>query len=84
MTEANPFWDEPPWFQQAVCAESEVDPEVFFPHKGQTAAAARAICKHCPVTQACLDYAVTNRIFYGVWGGMTERERYRIRRMTQQ
>ena len=29
----------------------------------------------CPVRQPCLDYAVTNRIVHGVWGGLTERER---------
>jgi hypothetical protein len=33
------------------------------------------VCAACPVRQPCLDYAITNRISDGIWGGLTERER---------
>ena len=39
---------------------------------------ARAICKGCPVLDTCLEYALTERIEHGVWGGTSERERRRI------
>jgi WhiB family redox-sensing transcriptional regulator len=39
---------------------------------------ARAICKGCPVSNTCLEYALTERIDHGVWGGCSERERRRI------
>ena len=48
---------------------------MFFPERGESAGPARQVCSACPVRQACLDYAITNRIAYGVWGGLTGRER---------
>ena len=53
--------------------------EVFFPERGESAGPARQVCAACPVRQACLDYAITNRIAYGIWGGLTERERRALR-----
>ena len=44
----------------------------------EDAGEAKAICAQCPVRQACLEYALTNRERDGVWGGATERERRRI------
>lgn len=32
-------------------------------------------CQLCPVQEACLNYSIENRIFHGVWGGMTARQR---------
>ena len=49
--------------------------EVFFPGRGETAEAARQVCAQCPVRQPCLEFAVSNRIMHGIWGGLTERER---------
>jgi WhiB family redox-sensing transcriptional regulator len=40
---------------------------------------ARRVCAACPVRQACLYYAITNRIVHGIWGGLTERERRALR-----
>jgi hypothetical protein len=40
---------------------------------------ARQVCAACPVRQPCLDYAITNRITHGIWGGLTERERRALR-----
>jgi hypothetical protein len=52
---------------------------VFFPGRGETAGPARLVCAACPVRQPCLDYAITNRITHGIWGGLTERERRALR-----
>ena len=52
---------------------------MFFPGRGESAGPARQVCAACPVRQPCLDYAITNRIAYGVWGGLTERERRALR-----
>lgn len=38
---------------------------------------AQAICATCPIIERCLDYALTNRILHGTWGGQSERERKR-------
>ena len=48
---------------------------MFFPGRGESAGPARRVCARCPVRQPCLDYAITNRIVHGIWGGLTERER---------
>ena len=53
--------------------------EVFFPGRGESAGPARQVCAACPVRQPCLDYAITNRIVHGIWGGLTERERRALR-----
>src|SRR5262249_25795665 len=65
------------WRELAACRGTDL--EVFFPGRGQTAGPARQGCAGCPVRQPCLDYAITNRIAYGVWGGLTERERRALR-----
>ena len=52
---------------------------MFFPERGESAEAARQVCARCSVRQPCLDYAISNRIVYGVWGGLTERERRALR-----
>jgi hypothetical protein len=53
--------------------------EVFFPERGESAGPARRVCAACPVRQPCLDYAISNRIVHGIWGGLTERERRALR-----
>lgn len=42
--------------------------------------AGKTICEGCPVIVPCLDYAISNRIVFGVWGGMSPAERRRVRR----
>ncbi len=49
------------------------------PERGESAEPARQVCAACPVRQPCLDYAISNRIAYGIWGGLTERERRALR-----
>ena len=52
---------------------------LFFPGRGESAGPARQVCARCPVRQPCLDYAISNRITHGIWGGLTERERRAMR-----
>jgi hypothetical protein len=61
------------WRELAACRGTDL--EVFFPERGESAEPARQVCAACPVRQPCLDYAISNRIVHGVWGGLTERER---------
>ena len=64
------------WQERALCAQT--DPEAFFPEKGGSTREAKRICAGCDVKTQCLEYALTNRIEHGVWGGTSERERRRI------
>lgn len=66
------------WQQQGAC--NGVDPDLFFPERGEPTEPAKAVCADCHVRTECLDYALDNREMHGIWGGMSERERRRIRR----
>lgn len=68
----------PAWQQDGHCAQT--DPEAFFPEKGGHALDAKRVCWTCPVQAECLEYALENDERYGVWGGLSEYERRRIRR----
>jgi len=54
------------------------NPALFFPSDSGGVEAAQRVCAQCPVRVECLDYALTNGLVYGVWGGASERERRRI------
>lgn len=64
------------WQDLGLCKES--DPEAFFPEKGGSTKQAKAICKRCPIIDACLKYALDNDERFGIWGGKSERERRQI------
>lgn len=64
------------WQERALCAET--DPEAFFPEKGGTTRAAKAVCERCEVRADCLEFALQNAERFGVWGGLSERERRRL------
>ena len=66
------------WQERALCAET--DPEAFFPEKGGSTREAKKICVQCPVRAECLEYALANDERFGIWGGLSERERRRLRR----
>ncbi|GEM_PF-1515863 len=66
------------WQKDAVC--QQVDPEVFFPEKGGSTRDAKSICSGCEVKAECLNYALQNDERFGIWGGLSERERRRLRR----
>ncbi|QKE83596.1 WhiB family transcriptional regulator [Arthrobacter sp. NEB 688] len=60
------------WAPLGKCAGS--DPDALFV-QGKAQRAAKVVCKGCPVVAECLADALDNRTEFGVWGGMTERER---------
>ena len=66
------------WRQRAACRG--VDPSLFFPGKGDSAPEARRVCAGCPVRDACLEYALVGGETYGIWGGVPELQRKRMRR----
>jgi WhiB family redox-sensing transcriptional regulator len=66
------------WQESALCAET--DPEAFFPEKGGSTREAKKICTGCEVRSECLEYALANDERFGIWGGLSERERRRLRR----
>ncbi|MCV7193233.1 WhiB family transcriptional regulator [Mycolicibacterium brumae] len=66
------------WQERALCAQT--DPEAFFPEKGGSTREAKRICLGCEVKDACLEYALANDERFGIWGGLSERERRRLKR----
>jgi WhiB family redox-sensing transcriptional regulator len=70
--------EEPDWQERALCAQT--DPEAFFPEKGGSTREAKRICAGCEVRAECLEYALANDERFGIWGGLSERERRRLRR----
>jgi len=66
------------WQTGALCAQT--DPEAFFPEKGGSTREAKSVCKVCEVKQECLDYALAHDERYGIWGGLSERERRKLKR----
>ena len=66
------------WQDRALCAQT--DPEAFFPEKGGSTREAKKICLGCEVRSECLDYALAHDERFGIWGGLSERERRRLKR----
>ena len=66
------------WQTDALCAQT--DPEAFFPEKGGSTRDAKKICTTCEVRAQCLEYALLNDERFGIWGGLSERERRRLKR----
>lgn len=63
------------WEKDAACAQ--VDPELFFPEKSRavTAKHAKEVCAACPVLEKCRERAMADVSLYGIWGGMTRKDR---------
>jgi WhiB family transcriptional regulator, redox-sensing transcriptional regulator len=66
------------WQDYANCLG--VDPDLFFPERGASTREAKTVCKGCVVRLDCLEYALANGEKFGIWGGLSERERRRLRR----
>lgn len=66
------------WKDDANCFG--VDPELFFPESGDNAETAKEVCRACVVRGECLEYALQNGERIGIWGGLGEKSRLRIRR----
>jgi WhiB family redox-sensing transcriptional regulator len=83
---ANEHWTEPAspvpappeWRQHGACRG--IDPDLFYPERGESLEAAKQICAACPVRGECLDFALDLNEKFGVWGGKSERERRKLRR----
>ncbi len=66
------------WQSKANCMG--VDPELFFPERGASTREAKEVCRGCVVKGDCLEYALANGEKFGIWGGLSERERRKVRR----
>jgi WhiB family redox-sensing transcriptional regulator len=71
------------WRKEAACQGT--DPELFFPDSDNRYAraqvkTAKLICRGCPVSAACLNWALAGGQQAGIWGGLTEDERFRLHR----
>ncbi len=66
------------WQERANCLG--VDPDLFFPERGASTREAKSVCSSCEVRVDCLEYALVNGEKFGIWGGLSERERRRLRR----
>lgn len=78
MLETQPQPSDEDWYSQALCPET--DPDAFYPEKGGSTAEAKKVCRGCPVRKQCLQWALDNDERFGVWGGMSDRERRRLKR----
>nr|WP_277605632.1 WhiB family transcriptional regulator [Glycomyces sp. L485] len=72
----------PEWQVRALCAQT--DPEAFFPEKGGSTRDAKRICARCEVKENCLQYALEHDERFGIWGGLSERERRKIKRQARE
>jgi WhiB family redox-sensing transcriptional regulator len=70
------------WQDYANCLG--VDPDLFFPERGASTREAKEVCRGCVVREECLEFALENGEKFGIWGGMSERERRRLRRQRAQ
>jgi WhiB family redox-sensing transcriptional regulator len=75
---AGPDSDASSWQDRALCAQT--DPEAFFPEKGGSTREAKKVCRTCEVRAECLEYALEHDERFGIWGGLSERERRRLKR----
>ena len=66
------------WQERAHCAQT--DPEAFFPEKGGSTREAKKVCLGCDVRGDCLEYALDHDERFGIWGGLSERERRRLKK----
>lgn len=73
-----PEFERPEWMAAAACLG--MDPDLFFPERGEDAEQAKAVCRTCAVRLECLDYALANSEKFGCWGGLSERARRRMRK----
>lgn len=78
--------DRAAWMDDAACRG--LDPELFFAEGTgggkMTAKEARAVCQRCVVRAECLEYALDRREKFGMWGGLSERERRRLLKIRKQ
>ena len=66
------------WQERSLCAQT--DPEAFFPEKGGSTREAKKVCVGCEVRAECLEYALAHDERFGIWGGLSERERRKLKK----
>lgn len=66
------------WQERSLCAQT--DPEAFFPEKGGSTREAKKVCTGCEVRKECLEYALEHDERFGIWGGLSERERRKLKK----
>lgn len=66
------------WTRRAACKNQSI--ELFYPRSGRRPVKALQICQECEVKSDCLEYALEHHQHWGVWGGMTERQRFEEKR----
>ena len=69
------------WQDKANCTGA--NDNLFFPERGASTRTAKGICRECQVRVECLEFAITTGEKFGIWGGMSERERRRVRKERQ-
>lgn len=68
-----------PGESRALCAQTAFDPNIFFPPTGNTSHLAKLTCGLCDVRDNCLQYALENPELEGIWGGLGDKRRIRLR-----
>lgn len=71
-----------PWQDEANCLG--VDPDLFFPEQGASTREAKDVCRGCVVRKDCLEYALANGEKFGIWGGLSEKQRKKLRKQRAQ
>ena len=66
------------WQERSLCAQTDL--EAFFPEKGGSTREAKKVCVGCEVRSECLEYALANDERFGIWGGLSERERRKLKK----
>jgi WhiB family redox-sensing transcriptional regulator len=73
------------WQEEAACRE--YDNLLFFGEEGEPElekqareARAKTVCQRCPVAEPCLEFAMETNQKYGIWGGLTDKERASLKR----
>jgi WhiB family redox-sensing transcriptional regulator len=67
----------PEWMVRAQCRGE--DRALFFPERGASTRQAKEMCRDCVVREECLSYAMADSESAGVWAGLSERERRKLR-----
>lgn len=70
--------DDLSWQDYSSCRGADAD--LFFPERGASTRKAKSICAACEVRVECLEFAIVSGEKFGIWGGLSERERRRIRK----
>lgn len=64
------------WRHRSLCTQT--DPDAYYPEKGESAQPAKRICNRCEVKPECLQWALEKDQRFGIWGGLTSRERRQL------